>query len=239
MNDLLKLAVEAHGGLKRWNELTSVNATMKVGGLLWEAKGVPGFASTGKVTANLHEQTYFNEPFLKAGQRSHFENGKIAIETLDGKVISERENPRAAFDGHTMETQWDDLHLAYFNAYATWTYLTLPFVLTYEGFKVEEVEGRVENGEKWRALRATFPDYLAYHSPVQTFYFGPDGLLRRLDYDVDISKGASGAHYVYDYQEFNGIMVPTKRLVWAPDENNDPNKDFLVVTAELTEVSFQ
>ncbi|WP_205942683.1 hypothetical protein [Pedobacter psychroterrae] len=239
MNDLLQLAVDAHGGMKRWNELSEAFVTMKIGGVLWESKQVPGFASIGRIRAKLHEQIYFNEPFLKEGQRSHFQNGTIAIETPDGSVIKERTHPREAFKGHTMETPWDDLHLAYFNAYATWTYLTLPFVLTYEGFQVEEVEGRMDNGEKCRVLKATFPDYLAYHSKEQKFYFGPNGLLRRLDYDVEVSKGASGAHYVHDYQEFNGIMVPTKRLVYPPDENNDPIKDLLVVSAELTEVSFK
>jgi len=238
MNQLLELAVMAHGGLKRWNELSTVEVSMNVGGVLWQAKGVPGFAAISHITARLHEQVYSVQPFLKADQKTHFENGRIAIENLNGKLIRAWDSPREHFAGHMLETQWEDLHLAYFNAYATWTYLTLPFVLATKGFEVEEVQGRIENGEAWRALKAQFPPNLAYHSREQIFYFGPDGLLRRLDYDVDVSKGARGAHYVYDHKEFDGIVVPTRRLVWAPDANNDPVKEPLVVSVEITKVKF-
>ena len=48
------------------------------------------------------------------------------IETLDGKPIKDRSNPRAAFDGHTVETPWDALNLAYFCGYAMWNYLNAP-----------------------------------------------------------------------------------------------------------------
>ena len=106
------------------------------------------------------------------------------------------------------------------------------------GFEVTEVDGRIENGEQWRALDVIFPDHIHYHSKLQTLYFSADGLLRRLDYDVDIAKGARAAHYVYDYEKFDGIMVPTKRLVWPPDQNNDPNKDLLLVSAKVSAVSF-
>ena len=33
MNDLLKMAVEAHGGLSRWNELATVKANVSVTGV--------------------------------------------------------------------------------------------------------------------------------------------------------------------------------------------------------------
>jgi hypothetical protein len=82
------------------------------------------------------------------------------------------------------------------------TYLTTPFLLAMPGFEVSEVdpwrEGderwRVlrarfpdEGDERWRVLRARFPDSIASHSPVQHFYFGEDFLLRRHDYDVDVA----------------------------------------------------
>jgi hypothetical protein len=35
------------------------------------------------------------------------------------------------------------------------------------------------------------------HSTQQPLYFGDDGLIRRHDYDVEIS-GLTGAHYVFD-----------------------------------------
>jgi hypothetical protein len=41
MNSLLKLAIEAHGGLNRWNDLKSVKAHLSVTGVLWHVKGRP------------------------------------------------------------------------------------------------------------------------------------------------------------------------------------------------------
>jgi hypothetical protein len=46
MNDLLDYLVQAHGGLKRWNELDSVSAHLIQGGVTWEMKGQKGACST-------------------------------------------------------------------------------------------------------------------------------------------------------------------------------------------------
>jgi hypothetical protein len=62
------------------------------------------------------------------------------VETTEGAVVAERASPRAAFAGHTLETQWDDLHFIYFASYAMWTYLTVPFCLTQAGFGAAEIE---------------------------------------------------------------------------------------------------
>jgi hypothetical protein len=106
-----------------------------------------------------------------------------------------------------------------FTSYALWTYLNLPFLYTYPGFVTEEIEPRRENGEEWRRLKATFPETIASHSGVQTTYFGPDGLMRRHDYTVEVLGGATGANYSTDYKEFQGIKVPTIRRVYAYDGN--------------------
>ena len=38
MNELLTLAVQAHGGLRRWNQLVSLSAEASITGVLWQAK---------------------------------------------------------------------------------------------------------------------------------------------------------------------------------------------------------
>jgi hypothetical protein len=85
-----------------------------------------------------------------------------------------------------MGTPWDNLHVAYFDSYALWTYLTIPFLYTYSGFVTEELLPWQEDGEVWRPLRAIFPDNTASHTREQVSYFGNDGLLRRHEYVVDI-----------------------------------------------------
>ena len=36
MNDLLRLAVDAHGGLARWNRLKTVKASVSITGAIWQ-----------------------------------------------------------------------------------------------------------------------------------------------------------------------------------------------------------
>ncbi|HEY0693026.1 MAG TPA: hypothetical protein VGD71_28770 [Kribbella sp.] len=39
MSDLLDLALKAHGGLERWNALSTGHAHVSAGGLMFELKG--------------------------------------------------------------------------------------------------------------------------------------------------------------------------------------------------------
>lgn len=239
MHKLAQFTIDAHGGLERWNDLTTASAVIRCGGVLWPLKGFPEFVEPGRVSISIHEQKHRHQPFLKSGQISSFTPGRVAIQTHNSEVLRERKNPRAAFAGHTMETPWDALHLAYFAGYAMWTYLTVPFSFILPGVKLEEIENWAENGETWRRLKVTFPDTIATHCAEQIFYIGSDGLFRRHDYEVDVAKGARGAHYVFDYKPFNGIMVPTRRRVYAPGPDNSPLPEPLIVSIDLTDVAFK
>jgi hypothetical protein len=53
--------------------------------------------------------------------------------------VESRDNSRAAFEGHVVETKWDNLHLFYFSGYAMWTYLTTPFLLKLPNVRTEEI----------------------------------------------------------------------------------------------------
>jgi hypothetical protein len=41
MDNLLKLAIEAHGGLERWRQFNLVRANTSITGALWHLKGQP------------------------------------------------------------------------------------------------------------------------------------------------------------------------------------------------------
>ena len=127
----------------------------------------------------------------------------------DGAVVEALGQPRASFAGHTLETPWSTLQLAYFVGTAMWTYLTQPFTFAMPGFRTSELEPWDEAGQRWRRLRVAWPSNLATHSTEQTLYFDKNGLLARHDYDVEITGGTSAAHYVSDYDEVAGIKVPT------------------------------
>ena len=69
-------------------------------------------------------------------------------------------------------------------------------------------------------------------------YFGPDGLMRRHDYTVEVLGGATGANYSTDYREFQGIKVPTIRRVYAYDAKGQKVSEPLLVSIDIEDVSF-
>src|SRR5215472_8992176 len=228
MTDLLDRAVAAHGGLERFNQFKTVSAHLVTSGALQSLKGQTGVLSTD-VTVELHQQRASFAPFKLPNQRAVFSPERAAVETNEGAVVAERANPRAAFAGHTRQTPWDDLHQLYFSGYAMWTYLTVPFCLTWAGFEVAEIDPWQEQNETWRRLLVTFPPHLASHSTQQTCYFGLDGLLRRHDYEVEVAGHFPAAHYISDYQEVSDIMVPTKRRVYPRQPDNTPARKLVTI----------
>jgi hypothetical protein len=162
-----------------------------------------------------------------------FTPDRLVLEDTSGKLLEARDNPRGAFQGHVNETPWDELHAAYFTGYALWTYFTLPFLCTYSGFETEEIEPWTEEGESWRRLKVQFPRNIASHTREQISYFGPDGLLRRHDYAVDVLGGDKGAHYVSDYQTCNGIQVPFRRRIYPLGNDNQRIADPILISIDI------
>ncbi|MEV5783910.1 hypothetical protein AB0L42_23310 [Streptomyces sp. NPDC052287] len=238
MNELLTEVVEAHGGTGRWQELTQARATLVSGGDLFAIKGLPQDVTPRTMTVRLHEEYASVQPFGAHDQKTGFTAGRVSIEKFDGHVVAERVDPRASFAGHTLETPWDPLDRAYFNGYALWTYLTTPFLLAMPGFTVTDIEPWREGDEVWPGLRATFPPRIASHSTHQDFYFGPDRLLRRHDYHVDVAGGFAAAQYVYDLAEADGIVLPTRRRAYRRDTDGRPLLEQVMVSIDLSDVHF-
>jgi hypothetical protein len=90
-------------------------------------------------------------------------------------------------------------------------------------------------GETWR-LKVTFPDIVKSHTRERISCFGPDGVLRRHDYTVDILGGAAGLNYASDYRDVDGIMVPTKRRVYAYEGDYRLVKEPLLVAIDMGEI---
>ncbi len=238
MNDLLAFAVNAHGGLGRWNAFNRLEAEVTIDGAIWHIKQQPGLLADKRVTIDTHEQRLTIAPFAGTETRSVFTGRRLVLEDLTGKIVAARNNPCAAFAGHRRETPWDKFHVAYFASEALWTYLASPFLYTYPGFQSEEIEPWCENGETWRRLRVTFPNRIASHTKVQIVHFGPDGIMRRHDYTVDILGGAAGANYPDGYRDVQGIMMPTRRRIYAYDEARRKVPEPLLVSLDFGRLVF-
>jgi len=234
MNTLVERTIEAHGGIKRWNELTSVTAHLDEDGALWGLKGHPEMLGETNVTVGTRSEWASHHPFLTDRARTRFEPHRVALESESGELIEELKQPRGSFAGHGLETPWSKLQLAYFAGYAMWTYLNLPFLLARPGVASEVGEPWEENGETWRRLQIRFPANIATHSANQTLYIDGEGLLKRHDYDVDISGGTQATHYTGEYVEAGGIMFPTKHVIFPRQPDNTPNRDLLVVSIGMS-----
>jgi hypothetical protein len=238
MTDLATLAMDAHGGLDRWRKLKTVSARLLQDGVLWKLKGQDGVLRDVHVTVDLRKEWASHRPFGHPDRHSSFQPDRVAIETSSGDVVEERLNPRESFRGHVLDTPWDKLQLAYFAGYAMWTYLNTVFLFALPGVETEEIEPRKENGEAWRRLKVTFPADIATHSAEQTFYFDQRGLLKRHDYDVEISGGTPAAHYVAELKEVSGIRVPTKHTILGRQPDGSVAPTPLVVSIDVSEVEF-
>jgi hypothetical protein len=60
---LAKLAIEAHGGLERWNRFSTVSVHGINGGVLWGAKGKAGVLGDVTVTVDLLDEKVSHWPF--------------------------------------------------------------------------------------------------------------------------------------------------------------------------------
>ena len=238
MTDLLETVIKAHGGLERWNQLDAVSARLIQGGALWELKGQPGVLDDVFVRASLHEESESHHPFGAPDRRSSFTPDRVAIETTAGDVLEALDRPRSSFAGHTLESQWTTLQLAYFVGTAMWTYLTQPFSFALPGFETKELDPWQEGDEEWRRLSVIWPSYLATHSTSQTLYFGSDGLIRRHDYDVEIQGGTGGAHFMSGYTDVAGIKVPTRHRIFPRQLDGQALSEPLLVSIDLSEISF-
>src|SRR6202041_971950 len=101
--DLAQFAIEAHGGLERWNRFSTVSAHLIQGGVFWGAKGKAGVLDDVTVKVDLRNEKVSRWPFGSPDRRSRFEPQRVADENANGEALEELVQPRASFEGHTFE----------------------------------------------------------------------------------------------------------------------------------------
>jgi hypothetical protein len=236
MTELLDLAVKAHGGLERWNKVKAIKVAASITGAIWYVKGKADFLKNVVLTAETRNERVMVD-FPGQDRRMCFAPNRIVLETANGTLIEARDDPEKSFEGQQRATPWDDIDVAYFVGEALWTYLNTPFLYTHEGFVTEEIPSIQVEGETWRRLKIIFPDSVKSHTKEQISCFGPDGLLRRHDYTVDILGGATGLNYASEYRDVDGIIIPTKRRVYAYEGDYELVKEPLLVAIDMGKIT--
>jgi len=220
---LLQRVIAAHGGLDYWNGLEALDAEISASGFLFTAKRRPRLRHC-RMRAWTREPRFAFYDFPERGLTAELVGtNEVRISDRDGRVLDRRTDPRSAFRSLRHLVSWDDLDFIYFAGYATWNYLTAPFLLTWPGCVVME-PGPLKSGtSSFRRLQVTFPDTIPTHNKQQTFYFDERYFLQRLDYTAEVVGGwAHAAHLCENYRTFDGIRAPTRRRVLPLFFGNSP-----------------
>ena len=235
-SELLDRAVEAHGGLARFEATEQVAADVRISGWALPMRFKRGALADYTATAWTHEPRAVLDPYTAPGRRGVFDRDDVRVEAADGAVLEERRNARDYFRGRRA-VWWDDLDLLYFAGYAFWGYVVAPFIFTRPGYEIAEVEPWRENGEEWPGLRVRYPDDVPAHSREQHYYFGPDGLIRRNDYTAEVfGRWARATHYCWDYRDYGGFKIPTRRRAMVRRPGGKPIRAITVVGIAIDDV---
>jgi hypothetical protein len=210
----IREAIEAHGGLRRWSRLKALEADISAKGLLFTLKFRPVQVRV-RMRAETREPRFVSYDYPAPGLHSTLiGDEEVRIENAEGEILARRTRPRRAFRGLRRNFFWDKLDFAYFGSYATWNYLTTPFLFLRRGFKFQALDPLPKMPSGWTRWRVGFPDDIPTHCRSQDFIFDENRLLRRLDYTAEVVGGwAHAAHLCEAYRDFGGFMIPTRRRV--------------------------
>jgi hypothetical protein len=236
MPELLDIAVAAHGGLARFNQVSSITIEVSITGGVWYVKGQPDVLKNIVMVVDTRRERVTTS-FVGQDRTTIFEPDRVVVQSADGTVLEASDDPEGSFAAQTADTPWNAIHVAYFSGEALWTYLNTPFLYTQARFAKQEIDSIEVDGERWRRLKVSFPDEVKSHTREQIFCFGPDGLLRRHDYRVDVLGGATGLNYASDYREVDGLMFPTTRRVYGYEGDYQLVPEPLLVAVDIKRIT--
>src|ERR687890_317282 len=124
MNDLLALAINGHGGLRRWQQLSRFRAVASIRGAIWALKGRPGLLEDIVLEGETRDQRMIVSPFPVPGWYTTWEPYRQTIATAAGIPAAELRDPAASFAGLTNQPQWDDFQVPYLAGEGDWNYFT-------------------------------------------------------------------------------------------------------------------
>jgi hypothetical protein len=207
----LDLACTRHGGNEAYaNTRRWALELSHLGGFIPRLKGLGRkFPAPESVDVWPHAQRAVFHNFPRAGQVGVYERGRVAL-SLDPDASLDGPSHRGTFVGIAKWRTWWPEDLIYFLGYSLVHYVSLPFSL-----REQELLGmrRSSRGaELWFRFRA----HAHTHSRVEGFYFDESGLLLRHDYRAEIlGPMFNGAHVSEDYQDVGGLLLATRRTVYA------------------------
>lgn len=223
---LVQSIIDAHGGLARYSQLTSIEVKFDFTGATLALKHRPQHLVVTASVSTKEQKVIYRGLGGPVGEEWVFTPSRVYKQRLiDGAVISSLDNPRKSFAGHALDTPWDDLQFIYFSGYALWQYFNFPYLLNRDDVNTRELEQHHEAGQTWRVLEVTYPDpfVFASHTRIQKYYFNESFILQRHDYAPDVIASNPATHYSYDPVIVDGMTFLTLRRVVAAAQGEGGN----------------
>ena len=98
--DLLDEAVQAHGGLARWNQVSSVKIDVSITGAIWHVKGQPDVLKDIEMVVDTQRERVTTS-FVGQDRTTSFEPDRVAVQTVEGTVLESSDDPEKSFEGQT------------------------------------------------------------------------------------------------------------------------------------------
>ncbi len=204
---LFEHVIAAHGGRDRWNALESIEARFDSSGLAFSAHMQPTALRNLRIAVRPHARQVVLGDFHRPGWRGVWTPERVQVFDAEGRLVEQRDQPRASFSRPIKLLRWDRLDILYFAGYALWNYLGFPFILEEPGVRLNE------NGTD--RLVARFDASVPTHSPIQEFHIDAAGHLLRHDYTADvIGRWARAANLCLASEVVDGLRFYTRRRVY-------------------------
>jgi len=111
MPPIIDLAIDAHGGLKRWSRVEKVSACFCPSGLALTLRGQDAFSHRStRVTVDASDQRVSFDPFLEPGHVGRYTPDRTVVARADGSIVEELVNPRASFAAIVGDTLGHEVH---------------------------------------------------------------------------------------------------------------------------------
>jgi hypothetical protein len=206
---VLERACAAYGGAARWQRLEVNLRPRRLVGLLPAVKGMGRtFVLPSRIRVEPAAGRATFEDYPAPGQRGRYRDGRVTLESSDGRTVHDDPDPRAGFRGVRKLARWQPPDALYFFGYALVHYHAVPFTLG---------EARCAWHRETPAgdtLALAFPASRHTHSVQQIFHFDRAGLIVRHDYVADIAgPWARGAHFWRDQRMVAGFPIAHTRHV--------------------------
>ena len=233
MDELLTEAVEAHGGLSRWREISSLEGRIAVS----VAGSTPAAPKVElALMASTHLPLICLEDVRPGGLLCTFGDDEMRLYRKSGELLQWRNRDDLQVGrsrGGALEVE--DI---FRSSAALWAALNAPFLFTWPGFVTREISASIGDCGPVRRLLVGFPPGLGGDMQVAIVSFDSDGLMRSMRYAAE-SHGLTPILTATEHAQHDGIVVGKRQFIQSKLSRPDGGVDSLALSLDVKQLRFR